>query len=154
MHLEESKNVLRKSELFRELNDIHLDLILMVCEEATYDTDEIIFHQDDPGEALYIIARGAVEIILEPEDPTAEPFQVATLTGGETFGETVLIEEGQRSATARTVATTELLRLPRQRLVALTEDYPEIGFKIMRRMAADLMEKLHTANMTLRQRGT
>jgi CRP-like cAMP-binding protein len=154
MHLEESKNVLRTSELFSDLNDIHLDLILMVCEEINYPADEVIFRQDDPGDALYIIAHGNVDIILEPDDPGGNSLHVATLTKGATFGETVLVEEGHRSATARTTETTDLLRIPRERLVTLTEDYPEIGFKIMRRIAADLMEKLHTANMNLRQRIT
>jgi CRP-like cAMP-binding protein len=152
MNIIDSKKVLQNSQLFQDLNDIHRDLILTVCEEINYCTGDIIFHQDDPGDALYIIARGEVEIVLEPSEPNTEIVSLASLGKDETFGETILIQEGQRTATARCHTDTQLLRLPRQRLVKLTEDYPEIGFRIMRRMAADLMSKLRTANLNIREK--
>ncbi|MGC9398257.1 MAG: cyclic nucleotide-binding domain-containing protein [Anaerolineae bacterium] len=150
MHFEESKQVLRNSHLFQDLHDTHLDLVLMTCEELNYQSGEIIFHQDDPGDALYIIARGEVEIILETEDEE-KPMELAVLKEHDTFGEAVLIEEGARSATARCRTNVSLVRLPRKRLLQTVEDYPEIGFYIMRRMAADLMEKLRTANLNIRR---
>ena len=63
-----------------------------------------------------------------------------------------LIEEGQRSATARCRTDTQLLRLPRTRLIRVIEDYPEIGFRIMRHMAADLMNKLQSSNLNIREK--
>jgi CRP-like cAMP-binding protein len=150
MHLEESKRALRRSHLFRDLHDSHLDLVLMTCEELNYQSGEAIFHQDDPGDALYVIARGSVEILLET-DESEEMVELAVLEVSDTFGETILIEEGQRSATARCRTEVSLIRLPRGRLTQLVEDYPEIGFYIMRRMAADLMEKLRAANLNIRR---
>jgi len=152
MHIADSKKVLQNSQLFKNLNEIHRDLILMVCEEVNYCAGDTIFHQDDPGDVLYIISRGEVDIILEPEQAGKETILIAQLGKYETFGETVLIEEGQRSATARCRTDTQLLRLPRTRLIRVIEDYPEIGFRIMRHMAADLMNKLQSSNLNIREK--
>ncbi len=152
MHLQESKRVLRSSYLFRDLNEIHLDLVLMVCEEVNCVSGEVIFRQNDPGDALYIIARGEVEILLEPESDASKTIIAAVLEKDQVFGETILVEEGQRTATARCRTDAQLLRLPGKRLSRLCSDYPEIGFRIMQRMAAELTFKLRDANVNIRQR--
>jgi len=148
MHLSESKKILRTTYLFRDLNEIHLDLVLMICEEMNIVPGQEIFHIDEPGDALYIIARGDVEIVLDP--PGAQPLRLSVLEVGQIFGETVLLEEGRRSASARALHEGTLLRIPGRRLMRLAEDYPEIGFRIMRRMAEELMNKLREANQNLR----
>ncbi len=148
MHLSESKQILRNTYLFKDLNEIHLDLVLMICEEMNVVAGQEIFHIDEPGDALYIIARGDVEIVLDP--PGARPLRLSVLEAGQIFGETVLLEEGRRSASARALHDGTLLRIPGRRLMRLAEDYPEIGFRIMRRMAAELMSKLREANQNLR----
>jgi CRP/FNR family transcriptional regulator len=150
MHLEDIKRALKNSHLFADLNESHLDLVLMACEELNYQEGQVIFRQDDPGDALYIIARGEVEIILESEGES-ETVELATLKEYDTFGEAILIEQGVRSATARCLTPVSLVRLPRQRLIRLVNNYPEIGFNIMRRMAADLMGKLRAANLNIRR---
>jgi len=147
MHLHESKRVLRQSDLFSDLNEIHLDLILMVCEEIGYVTGKIIFHQGEPGDAIYIIAHGEVEIVLEGEE---DELVVATLGTENTFGEVILVEESRRTATARS-KNAQLIRIPRARLLKLCYDYPEIGFHIMHRIAAELALKLHDSNVNIRE---
>jgi CRP-like cAMP-binding protein len=151
MHLQESKKVLRSSDLFRDLNEIHLDLVLMVCEEANYLAGDFIFHQGEPGDALYILSQGEVAIMLEPEKPGEAPLQVATFEAISTFGEVILVEEGQRTASVLCKADAQLLRIAKDRLLKLCYDYPEIGFRIMYRMAAELAVKLHDSNLTIRE---
>jgi CRP-like cAMP-binding protein len=147
MHLEQSKQVLKESLLFRELNDAHLDLVLLTCEEANYVTGDIIFRQGDPGDALYLIARGEVEIVLYSSRPTDEPVIITILTPGSCFGEVTLVEEGPRTATTRCHTDVQLLRIPRNRLLRLSNDYPEIGYRIIRRIAADLALKIRENNL-------
>jgi len=152
LHLQESKRVLRDSYLFHDLNEIHLDLVLMVCEEMNFMAGERVFKQDDPGDALFIIANGKVGILLEAEAPNGKPILAAVLGPGQTFGEVVLVESGQRTATASCQTDVQLLRLPGVRLSKLCSDYPEIGFLIMRRMAAELTFKLRDANLNIREK--
>ncbi len=151
MHLQESKKVLRSSDLFRDLNEIHLDLVLMVCEESNYLAGDFIFHQGEPGDALYILSQGEVAIMLEPENLGEDSLQVATFEAISTFGEVILVEEGQRTASVLCRTDAQLLRIPKDRLLKLCYDYPEIGFRIMYRMAAELAVKLHDSNLTIRE---
>ncbi len=151
MHLQEIKRVLRNSDLFRDLNEIHLDLVLIACEEIGYLAGEYIFRQDDPGDALYIIARGDVQIMLESNTPGEESIPIAVLKENSTFGEVILVEEGQRTASVRCITDAQLIRIPRMRLLKLCHDYPEIGFRIMFRMAAELALKLRSSNLNIRE---
>lgn len=150
MHIRETKAILRECGLFRDLNDIHLDLILMVCEEISYLAGEFIFHQEDPGDALYIVARGKVTIFLEPRDPLGTPIPMAVSVENNSFGEVILVDEGRRTASARCRTDTQLIRISRERLLRLCHDYPEIGFHIMRRMAEELALKLRSSNRGIR----
>ncbi len=151
MHLQESKEILRKSDLFRDLNDIHLGLVMMVCEESNHLAGEYIFHQDDPGDALYIVAHGEVDIVLEPKEAGESTLFITTLKEEDTFGEVILVEEATRTASVVCRTDVQLLRLPRRRLLKLCHDYPAIGFHIMYRLAAELAHKLHSSNMDIRE---
>ncbi len=151
MLLQESKNVLRQSDLFRDLNEIHLELVLMVCEEIGYESGEYLFHQDDPGDALYLIAKGEVEIMLEPDDAKKKELLIAVFGPNTSFGEVILVEESRRTASARCKNDAQLIRIPRARLLKLCYDYPEIGYHIMHRMAAELAAKLRDSNINIRE---
>jgi len=151
MHLQESKRVLRRSGLFRDLNDTHLDMVLIVCEEIAYRNGEYVFRQNDPGDALYIVARGQVNILMDSPATQGEPKMVAVLGENASFGEIFLVDEGTRSAAARCGADTQLLRIPRDRLLKLCYDYPEIGFHIMHRIAAELADKLSSGSKDIRE---
>ncbi len=151
MHLEESKRILRESALFSDLNEIHLDLVLMTCEEINYEAGEYLFRQNDPGDAVYIIARGVVEIILESKDPEDSEIFLAEFDEANTFGEVILVQESRRTASARIKTDAQLIRIPRERLLKLCHDYPEIGFHIMYRIAAELARKLGSSNINMRE---
>lgn len=152
MHLEESKRTLMRSDLFRGLKESYLDIILMICEEVRYLAGEYIFREGDPGDAVYLIAQGAVEIVLEPRSDDEAQIPVAVMAPTSTFGEVTLVEEkGKRTASARCRADTQLVRIQRDRLLRLCRDYPQIGFQVMHRIAAELAKKLRSSNVSIRE---
>jgi CRP/FNR family transcriptional regulator, cyclic AMP receptor protein len=152
MHLEESKRTLMRSDLFRDLKASYLDIILMICEEVRYLAGDIIFREGDPGDAIYLIAQGAVEIVLEPRSPDEAQIPVAVMAPNSTFGEATLVETaGRRTATARCRTDAQLVRIQRDRLLRLCYDYPQIGFQVMHRIAAELSTKLRTSNLSIRE---
>jgi CRP-like cAMP-binding protein len=57
-----------------------------------------------------------------------------------------------RSASARCAeAETSLLRIPRDKLNRLCESYPELGYRVMRNMAADLAFKIRGSDLAIRE---
>jgi len=58
--------VLKRSDLFRELNDEQLGLMAEMCTCEVYEPGTIICKQNQMLDKLYIIEEGLVGIILEP----------------------------------------------------------------------------------------
>jgi CRP-like cAMP-binding protein len=81
--------------------------------------NEVIFHQGDQGDALYVITVGSVKILL----PSAEGEEaiIATLRPGDFFGELALVDREPRSATAKALEPVETWQLPRDGFRALLD---------------------------------
>jgi CRP-like cAMP-binding protein len=77
---------------------------------------------------------------------------IATLRGGQAFGEIALVDQGLRSAGARSAAeNTRLLVIPRAKLLNLCDNHPELGYRVMRNVAAELALKMRGADLTIRE---
>lgn len=150
-------SILSLTELFDNLTSTQLELIASVCEPAIYQTGYTIFKENDNSDELYVIGRGSVQIIMNPSVVSAatnapQAIVLTELGQGQVFGELALVDQGLRSATARVNRDkTEILRIPRQRLMLLCDTYPELGYKIMKNMAADLALKIRKTDLTIRQ---
>jgi CRP-like cAMP-binding protein len=152
-------NTLKRSDIFFDLTSAQLEMIASLCQEQNARTSEIIFEENTAGNELYVIVRGEVEILVDPAlvsgAPTRKgsgPVTIATLRDGQTFGEVALVDLGLRSASARCATdNTKLLVIPRQKLLALCESYPELGYHIMRNIAADLAFRIRNSDLAIRE---
>ncbi len=151
------KNSLAQADLFDNLSDEQLDKIVAITEAATLPKEIVLIEEKDTSDALYIVASGSVEIWLNPamiasENEAVEPVLVAELMPGQVFGEMALVDQGMRSASAITTQdNTFILRLPREKLIDLCDADIELGYKVMRNLAADLALKMRNTGLTLRQ---
>ncbi len=77
---------------------------------------------------------------------------IATLRRGQSFGEIALVDEGLRSATVRAAQkNTRLLIIERARVMLLCETYPQLGYRLMYNLAADLALKIRNADLRIRE---
>ncbi len=86
-----------------------------------YAAGEEVVRQGDPGEKLYVIASGQVEVTVGAGE--AERV-VNTLGEGDYFGEMALLADAPRAATVRTVVQTDLYSLARADFGELLERDP------------------------------
>ncbi|HKZ70381.1 MAG TPA: cyclic nucleotide-binding domain-containing protein, partial [Anaerolineales bacterium] len=149
--------VLKQADIFYELTPTQLELVASLCEERRLNTGDLLFEENSPSDELYIIAQGEIEIQVDPSmvtDDTSQlmrPVTIATLRRGQSFGEVALVDQGLRSASARCAQHhTHLLVIPRDKLMALCDTYPQLGYRLMRNLAADLAMKIRNTDMRIR----
>jgi CRP-like cAMP-binding protein len=137
---------LRKVELFAGLNNEELAEVARICEEKTYQTGEHITGQGDPGDVLFIILDGLVEVIRAGQDG---PKTVVHLGQGQVIGEMALVDLGPRSATIRVISDdANLQAIHHDHFLKLCEEQHHLGYIVMRNLAADLSFKLRHQHMT------
>ena len=107
----ETVQLLSRSDLLRHLPPQAIEEILPCVRNRSLAPGEILFHDGDIGDALYIVARGNVEVI--ERNPNGEQI-LAELGPGQTFGEMALLSGGPRTATTRAREATELLAIEKQ----------------------------------------
>jgi len=78
--------VLSKIPLFSDLNKKELKSIERIMHHRTYNPDETVFHEGDPGVGMYIIVTGHINISFGKEGKL-----LAVLSNGEFFGEIALL---------------------------------------------------------------
>lgn len=150
-------DTLRQADIFVDLSNTQLELIASICREVVFSEGAVIFEENTPGTELYVIADGEVWIQVDPALVTADSTRgesktIATLRRGQSFGEVAMVDEGLRSARARSAKeNTRLLVIPRERLVFLCDSYPQLGYRLMRNLAADLAMKIRSTDLQVRE---
>ncbi|HMR98421.1 MAG TPA: cyclic nucleotide-binding domain-containing protein [Anaerolineales bacterium] len=148
---------LKQSDIFFQLTPTQLELVANLCQEATFQKNDLIFKENSTSKELYVIAQGEVDIFVDPalvsaEDESRENQVIATLRRGQSFGEVALVDEGLRSASAcATQNDTRLLIIPRDKLIMLCETYPQLGYRLMYNLSADLAMKIRNTDLRIRE---
>jgi di/tricarboxylate transporter/CRP-like cAMP-binding protein len=135
---------LRTVSLFAELPREVLARLVSEFDELEFPAGRTVFSQDDPGDALYVVVSGAVEVRGERG---GQGERVAVLGPGDCFGEMALVTGDPRSATVVALADTRLLRLDKERFQALSERHPvflrELARVLCRRIARTSEDMTH-----------
>jgi zinc transporter ZupT len=107
--------LLAKSDLMRHLPAEQIEQILPRICELQLKAGDILFRAGDAGDALYIVARGKVEVLTEPAtEGKIATGPIAVLDEGHAFGEMSLLSGGPRTATIRAAENSDLLRIGKQ----------------------------------------
>ena len=148
---------LKQGDVFYQFTQTQLELVSNLCQEKTYHPGEIIFEENSNSKELFIIIQGEVDILINPAlvgtKEKQEKVSISTLSRGQSFGEIALVDEGLRSATARVKSKeARLLVIPREKLIMLCETYPQLGYRLMYNLAADLAMKMRNTDLRVREK--
>jgi uncharacterized membrane protein len=88
-----------------------------------------IFNYGDPGNALYIIRSGEVEIFIKNDQ--GEKIVLETSKPGDIFGEVSLIDNGPRTAWVTAIGHVELLRLDRAHFEDYLREYTPAALNLL-----------------------
>ena len=148
---------LKQSDIFYQFTQTQLELVANLCTEKTFRAGETVFEENNGSKELYVIAQGEINILVNPglvgTKGKAEKVVIATLRRGQSFGEIALVDEGLRSATAQAGGKdARLLVIPRDKLIMLCDTYPQLGYRLMYNLAADLAMKIRNTDLRIREK--
>jgi CRP-like cAMP-binding protein len=151
-------SIFKQTDIFFDLPPDQMEAIQGLCQERRFNAGDLIFEENTASDELYIIVQGEVEIQVDPAlvgDASARPtgpVTITTLRRGQSFGEVALVDQGLRSATARCAANnTVLLVIPRDELIAICDANAQLGYRLMRNLAADLALKIRSTDLLIRE---
>jgi CRP-like cAMP-binding protein len=139
--------ILRKIPLFEKLSRRELSNAADIIYDRKYRPGEYIFEKGQPGAAMFIIKRGAVQIVAS--DKKGKEIVLATLKKGTFLGELALLDDSPRSASARAKEPTEALAFFRSDLNKLLDTDPDIASKILKELALIIGQRLKATNEQL-----
>lgn len=144
--------VLGRCRLFDGLRGEPLNALTRTLRSRRFRRGEVLFHEGDPGDALFIVASGAVKVVVPSED--GEEAILATLRRGDFLGELALLDGAPRSASAIALEPTETLTLPRDQFRSLVAGEPAIRDALLASVATELrrltthVAELHFLDLT------
>ena len=115
--------LLSKCELLRHLPPEEIEPLIERVSECDLRQGEVLFRAGDPGDALYIVGKGGVEVLVDG----APPRILAELGEGQAVGEMALLSGGLRTATVRAKADSRLLSIRKEDFDQLLADDPQLA---------------------------
>ncbi len=106
-----------------------------------YHDGEVIVHQGEMGDSIYVIQSGQVEVIQRKGD---KEFGLAVLEEGDFFGEMALFDQEVHSATYHALGDVTVLTLEKRNFLRRIHEDPSLAFKIMQKMSRRIRD-LETA---------
>ncbi|WP_005035402.1 Crp/Fnr family transcriptional regulator [Holophaga foetida] len=134
---------LTDSLLFRNLDETERAQVLIIGQVHTYQPDEVIFREGDPGDGMFIVIKGTVRI--SRQSATGEE-ALAVLEPNAFFGEMALIDYMPRAASAIANETCDLFFIPLKDLRALIETHHQIALKVLFALCEVLTQRLRETN--------
>jgi CRP/FNR family cyclic AMP-dependent transcriptional regulator len=123
---------------FQPLDDAERAAIAPTLEEVHFPAGHVIFEIGDPGDALYVIRSGEVEVFIKDDTGTRI---VLELDGQDDFfGEISLLHPGPRTATALVTRDVEALRVDRDDLERCLEHHPTMALDLLEVVGARLRD--------------
>ena len=134
--------------LYQSLSTEEIAELNARLEEVSYNEGETIFHQNDPGDAAYIIREGSVRIWTHDED--AREVTLARLGAHDFFGELAVLDGGPRSASATADEYTVVGYLSKERMQEFLLAHPQAALV----MIQEIGRRLRQTNQLVTQRVT
>jgi CRP-like cAMP-binding protein len=134
---------LKAMALCRALSGAELGAVAAIAETREIAAGRELFREGDPGDGLYLVVAGEVEIVKR--GPRGDR-SLARMGVGGVLGEMSLITADVRSATGRATVDSRVLRLPAQGFRSLLQEGSTAALKIAAAIAEVLARRLATMN--------
>lgn len=135
-------DTLASSTLLRDLPRESLLLLAGLARRRAYRAGQIICHEGDPGDSLYVLESGRVKVLSYAGSGRETIFSI--LGPGECFGELSLIDGEPRSATVETLETVQALVLRQDDFLRIVRASPPATDRLLAALTSKVRQLSHT----------
>lgn len=128
-----------RTSIFSGLSREDLARVAGKLDEIRVAAGTVIIRQAEPGDALYVVQTGAVDVLQEDEAGHVE--RIAMLGPRECFGEIALFTGAPRSASVVALVETSLLRMSKDACEQLVAQCPPFSLHVCRLLGQRLVER-------------
>ncbi len=136
----EYSELLQKVALFQSVDGEELTRIASLLSPRDVPKDAHVVTQDEPGDALFIIAKGRMKVVLYGDN--GREVILTLLKAGDFFGEMALLDDLPRSANVIALADSRVLVLKRDAFVDHIKNSPTTALNVM----AEISRRLRRAD--------
>lgn len=125
---------LRQVPPFASLSEADLVALSNDFKPRVFKKDEIIFHQDDVGEEIFVVASGKIRIFRLA--PSGNETTIDIFHSGRILGEFAPLDDQGRSASAMALEPSTLLSISKQKFIAHLRAMPDLALAVIRLITA------------------
>jgi len=130
----EKIHFLRKVSLFKGFSITDMIIMAQIAQEVSFEAGHVLFRVGDPGDALYLILEGKVDIVNENDK------LLVSVGPPGCFGEVAVMDKKGRSATVRCVEECRMLMITSKDFQEILEEYPALYKNIVYLLTSWLRE--------------
>jgi len=132
-------DTITRTPIFAGLSREDLARVAGKLDEVAVAAGTTIIHQAEPGDSLYVVQAGAVEVLHR--DATGDVERIAILGPRECFGEIALFTGAPRSASVVALVDSSLLRMSKAACEQLVAQCPPFSLHVCRLLGQRLVER-------------
>ncbi|WP_022668809.1 cyclic nucleotide-binding domain-containing protein [Desulfospira joergensenii] len=131
--------ILEKTKWASEFSWDHICKLCQYIDPVMAKKGAVVFKEGNKDKSLGIIVKGSIDIIKQQDGKKS---LITTLRSSQTFGEMALLDGEPRSATGVSTEDTIIFFISEKNLLALTDDDPTLGFKLVWKIARLVSQRL------------
>ena len=133
--------ILKEIELFEGVDFEVMNEIAGICSEESYSKDTVLFDKDEQAKCLYFLLEGTLYLVIKNGGSItynlSEP--------GDVFGWSSMLENGKYTASGICATDLKVVKIERDKLNRIFQNRPEVGFKVLQRLAGVISRRLSNA---------
>ncbi len=131
---------MRKIPVFRGLTDGQYRKLLHICAKKTVMCDQVLCHEGDVSDELYILLKGQLNVVLRGG------VVVAYITSLGSVGEMGVFTDTRRSATVIATEDSTVIRIRKRELFEMFSQDCPLSNRVLLNVIHDLVRKLNEDN--------
>ncbi len=130
-------DLLRDQPVFATMGDAQLQMLVSHCPAQHYGRGEVVIHEGVNGSSMFVLVRGEAGVMVRPDET---PTWVATLRGGDCFGEMSLLTGEKRSASVVASSDCEVMEITKPVFAEIVKQDPAILTRLSELLAHRQLE--------------